>query len=216
MQNDTPRPSGRPNRRITIGALALAATLLLAMPALAQENAVTPAQAGEEQPAARLEHWMGHPARLPDGVRAAGMTRAFPSASFPGMPGRVGVAAVRLFGDGAFHDRSRAAADWSDPGAFSRWLQAEPRQRTVLPGLVGRLDEGAAVRLSFYDADPAAGGNVTAELSYLAGQDDLEAFQAAVRAAAEQASHVVVDVTGRTIALPQVGEANVDEQVDGD
>lgn len=215
MQHDTPRPTSRPNRRIAMGSLALAATLLMAMPALAQEDAATPAQAGEAQPTARHEHWLGHPSRLPDGVRAAGMTRAFPSASFPGMPGRVGVVAVRPFGD-AFHGRAGLAAGWSDPDAFARWLQAEPRQRTVLPGLVGRLDEGAAVHLSFYDADPAEGGNLTAELSYLAGEDDLEAFQAAVRAAADQASHVVVDVTGRTVALPQVGEADVDEQVDGD
>lgn len=214
MQDPTPttHPTGRPRRWIAIPTLAAAAFLLLLTPTLAQENGSDPAEAtvNAEGRGPRLERWMALPSRLPGGVRASAMSRAFPDGAVAGQPARVRIAAFGPFGG---LRGGGSAADRSGEGAFARWLEAEPRPSSVLPGLVGHLDDGASVRLSFYDGDPADGGELRAELSYVAGQDDLAAFQAAVRAAAGEASHLVVDVTGRTVVLPQVSEAAVEEQV---
>jgi len=91
-----------------------------------------------------------------------------------------------------------------DHGAlFARWLDHAPDAGPVAPGLVGRVPDGTEVRLHLYDGDPAADGARLATLSFVAGSDDLAAFQADLREAASDATHVVVDVLGRTVALPE-------------
>lgn len=87
---------------------------------------------------------------------------------------------------------------------LARWLAFTPEAGPLVPGLVGRVPDGTEVRLHVYAGDPADGGALLATLHHLAGADDVAAFQAALREAATGATHVVVDVVGRTVALPTV------------
>jgi hypothetical protein len=90
-----------------------------------------------------------------------------------------------------------------DGGArFARWLAHAPDPGPVAPGLVGRVPDGTEVRVHLYDGDPAVAGSRVATLTYVAGTDDLVAFQAELRDVAADTTHVVVDVLGRTVALP--------------
>lgn len=209
MQHE-PTPSRKRPRRKPALALA-AAALLLTTPALAQD-------AGEStttDESAWLRTWTRHdlpslPLRL-EAVRGGALLRAL-----PGQPGRIGIHAG---GPGLARLRVSDAVTggvWSGDQAFGRWLSTEPVQQAVLPGLVGHLQDGATVHLVFHDGDPAEGGSVVSELSYVAGQDDLATFQAAVRAAADEATHMVLNVTGRTIALPGAGDVIEETPTDDD
>ncbi|MDF1521430.1 MAG: hypothetical protein P1P87_01250 [Trueperaceae bacterium] len=86
--------------------------------------------------------------------------------------------------------------------AFARWLEADADVGPIVPGLVGRLTDGTSVRLVFYAGAPEDGGAVVADLTFVAGEGDAAAFRDEVRAAAADATHVVVDVLGRVVALP--------------
>lgn len=85
---------------------------------------------------------------------------------------------------------------------FARWLALDPAALPVVPGLVGRVPEGTEVRVQLYDGDPRDGGELLVSLGYVAGSDDLAEFHGALREAASDATHVVIDVLGRTVALP--------------
>lgn len=99
-------------------------------------------------------------------------------------------------------------ADSADGAAFARWLAHTPDTMPLAPGLVGRVADGTEVRLHLYDGAPADGGTLLATLTFVAGSDDASSFQATVREVAVGASHVVVDVLGRTVALPAAGPAD--------
>lgn len=95
--------------------------------------------------------------------------------------------------------------------AFARWLEADADAGPIVPGLVGRIADGATVRLAFYDGAPEEGGTELAALTFVAGEDDATAFRAQVRTAAEGATHVVVDVLGRVVELPEATPADAAE-----
>ena len=88
--------------------------------------------------------------------------------------------------------------------AFARGLALDPAALPVVPGLVGRVPEDTEVRVHLYVGDPSDGGELLVSLGYVAGSDDLAEFHGALREAATDATHVVIDVLGRTVALPTV------------
>lgn len=184
--------------------LALVGTLTFA-PALAQgapADATTDASATTDAaPGARTFFLR----RSPGGGFAMYGTHGDPRAEAPrGALGRR--LEARALGGRARFDGAEQRGD-----AFARWLEADPDAGPLVPGLVGRLADGATVRLVFYAGAPGDGGTVLAELTFVAGEDDAAAFRADVRTAAEGASHVAVDVLGRVVALP---EATPDDSVD--
>lgn len=168
--------------------LALVAALAWS-PALAQDG--TPADAAATPEASAPPAWARARAfahRLPDGARAR--------------------LAERFDGRGGPFAERRGLAPDRDPGAaFTRWLAADLPAGPVVPGLVGTVPEGTTVRLTFYAGAPDADGTELADLVYVAGTTDAAAFREQVRAAAEGADHVVVDVIGRVVALPQADAA---------
>ena len=95
--------------------------------------------------------------------------------------------------------------------AVGRWLEAEAGAGPIVPGLVGRVADGATVRLAFFEGAPEEGGTELAALSFVAGEGDATAFRDAVRTAAAGATHVVVDVLGRVVALPEAAPADAAE-----
>ncbi len=118
---------------------------------------------------------------------------------------RLGAAAMRL------HERFDGGGRDVRSDAFARWLGAEVDAGPIVPGLVGRVADGTTVRLAFFDGAPEDGGAELATLTFVAGEGDATAFQNEVRAAAEGASHVVVDVLGRVVALPEAAPADAAE-----
>jgi hypothetical protein len=116
--------------------------------------------------------------------------------------------------DGArrrFEARSGASDERSGGGAFARWLAADGAAGPLVPGLVGRAEDGTTVRIAFYDGAPEDGGTELAALTFEAGVDDVGAFRERVRAAADGATHVAIDVLGRVVALPEATPADTAE-----
>jgi hypothetical protein len=104
--------------------------------------------------------------------------------------------------------RARLGADGAAlrGDAFARWLEADAATGPLVPGLIGRVDAGTTVRLTFYAGAPDEGGAEAATLVFVGGETDAAAFREQVRAAVDGASHVVVDVIGRTVELPTTAE----------
>ncbi len=70
----------------------------------------------------------------------------------------------------------------------------------------GRLALGTTVQTTFYDGDPAAGGNVTDTLNFAYGQDSEVAFAQALDEAQQNAQYATVNVgeQTRTVDLSKV------------
>jgi hypothetical protein len=92
--------------------------------------------------------------------------------------------------------------------AFARWLDADADAGPIVPGLIGRVADGTTVRLVFWAGAPTEGGTQLAELTFVAGEGDAAAFRTEVRTAAQGATHVVVDVLGRVVALPEAASTD--------
>jgi hypothetical protein len=180
-------------RRRTTIVTALALTVLVggAMTAHAQDDA----RPGGESNGSSVERPLRERAwdrahAMPPGLRSRMGIERGPGAALRGGPGRRG--------DGhAVRDRSLERA-----ALFARWLAHDADTGPVAPGLVGRVPDGTEVRLHVYDGDPTDGGALLVTLGHVAGTDGLGAFQAELREAATDATHIVVDVLGRTVALP--------------
>lgn len=123
---------------------------------------------------------------------------------------------------GAFAERLDAAARRMDERAegergdrredvFARWLAADTDAGPVVPGLVGQVAAGTTVRLVFYAGAPEEGGTELGALTFVAGEDDAAAFRQTVRTTAEGATHVVVDVLGRLVSLPEAAPTDAAE-----
>jgi hypothetical protein len=133
--------------------------------------------------------------RGPDGAVAMHGWRGDPRGGPLGVPlGRRDDVRARLGADG---EAVRGEA-------FARWLEADAGP--LVPGLIGRVDAGTTVRLTFFDGAPDEGGAELASLVFVGAETDAAAFREQVRAAADGASHVVVDVLGRTVELPTAPE----------
>lgn len=185
-------PTTRRRRTTLVTALALIAVVGGAMFAVAQADAVSDdAAAPVAERAVREPLWPRARVMMPQIHARMGDVRVGPSIAYRG---------VR-----AVHQGPRPARDDTlDGGAlFARWLERAQVAGPVAPGLVGRVQDGTEVRLHLYDGDPATDGTLLATLTYVAGSDDLASFQAELRDAAPDATHVVVDVLGRTVALPE-------------
>lgn len=109
------------------------------------------------------------------------------------------------------HERTEGERGGRREGAFARWLAADAEAGPVVPGLVGRVAAGTTVRLVFYDGAPEEGGTELGTLTFVAGADDAAAFRETVRTTAEGATHVVVDVLGRVVSLPEAAAADATE-----
>lgn len=205
------RTPDRTARRTPWTALTLGLALtgaLAGVPALAQDASNDGAAGGaaiDASPAAPRvgTFWLRHG---PDGAIAMRAMRFAVRAGSGGpfaerLDGFAGRRAARSGGSGGAHRGD----------AFARWLDADADAGPLIPGLVGRLADGATVRLTFYAGAPEDGGTERAALTFVAGEDDAASFRREVRAAAEDATHVVVDVLGRVVALPTADPADVDE-----
>ena len=183
---------------VLIGALALS-------PALAQDGA---SDAATEAPAAATAPDAGPRAgaffarRGPDGAVAMRGVRFGP---------RGGPEAA--IGGRRDAGRPRLGPDGEGLGgqAFARWLEADGDAGPIVPGLVGRLADGTSVHLVFYAGAPGEGGTELADLTYVAGEGDVSTFREEVRMAAQDATHVVVDVLGRVVALPEAAPPDTAE-----
>jgi len=208
---DTPPRRGARRRvwRTFVAALALAG--LVALPAVAQdEAATTPTDARVQMLEQMMGRWQEAAGRL--GARGrvvtmpGGRTASGPMAGGHGRmmmaPGAMAPRAVMARRAGA----GRGVVHEARGGAFERWLDTEDRGPLV-PGLLGALPDGTRVRLAFSTGDPAAGGTVTGSVEHVVGEGDLAAFRQAVREAAQNATHEVVDVVGRTVEFRQPAES---------
>ena len=177
--------------------LALAASALLAAGMLVLAQNETPADINGEAPPV-AERWL----------RARGM-HAWPG---PGAP-EVHILTARWHVPALFEARLPRPAlpvvrqamrpdAVLGADAFARWLALDPASLPVVPGLVGRVPEGTEVRVHLYDGDPSDGGELLVSLGYVADDGDLAGFHRDLREAAADATHVVIDVLGRTVALP--------------
>jgi len=197
------QPNTTTHRRRTTLVAALALTVLVggALFAFAQGDAEPGAETADSAVERSLrEHaWERARAMMPRLQARMGDGRGGPATMFRGAAGPRGA---------AFPAR---AGGLDGSALFARWLAHAPDAGPVAPGLVGRVPDGTEVRVHVYDGDPAADATLLATLTYVAGTDDLAAFQAELREAAADATHVVVDVLGRTVALPSAdlaGEAD--------
>lgn len=180
-------------RRVRVTLLtALALTVLVAggMAAQAQgDGAATGSTDVSAERPLRDHLWQRVPSMMPRAHARMGDVRSAPRIAFRGPAATWG-------------RHHRPVGGPREHGAlFTRWLERAPDAGPVAPGLVGRVPDGTEVRLHLHDGDPAEGGALLATLTYVAGSDDLAAFQAELRAAASDATHVVVDVVGRTVSL---------------
>jgi hypothetical protein len=193
------RPNVTIHHRRTVLVAALALTILAggAMFAYALGDAEPGAEATDSAVERSLrEHaWERARAMMPRLQARMGDGRGGPATTFRGAAGPRG------------HAHPMRARSLDGGALFARWLAHAPDAGPVAPGLVGRVPDGTEVRLHVYDGDPAADATRLATLTYVAGTDDLAAFHAELREASADATHVVVDVLGRTVALPSAGVA---------
>ena len=195
-------------RRATWTALPLGLVLVGALslsPALAQDStsdAATEAPAEATAPEAGRRAGAFFARRGPDGaVAMRGMRDAPRGGPAAAVGGRRDAARARLGADG----------EGLGGQAFARWLEADGDAGPIVPGLVGRLADGTSVHLVFYTGAPEDGGTELADLTYVAGESDASAFRDEVRTAAQDATHVVIDVLGRVVALPEAAPADTAE-----
>lgn len=183
-----------PRHRRLLLALALGALLAASMLALAEAEAPIDDPGAEAPPAAAATRWLHE--RAPHawpGTRGPEFREQVAERLEARMPRVAGRWAGQV-------SRGGVARDGAD--AFGHWLAAAPAARPVVPGLVGPVPDGTEVRVSVYDGHPDDGGNLLVSLVYLAGSDDLAAFHRELREAAAEATHLVIDLLGRTVALP--------------
>jgi len=183
-------PTPRRVRVTLLTALALIVLLAGAMAAQAQgDGAATGSTDVSAERPLRAHLWQRVPWTMPRAYARMGDVRGAPRIALRGPAAAWG------------RDHRRVGGPREHGALFARWLERAPDAGPVAPGLVGRVPDGTEVRLHLHAGDPAEGGALVATLTYVAGSDDLATFQAELRAAAGDATHVVVDVVGRTVAL---------------
>ena len=202
MSRTRPTPI-RPRRRWWLVPVGLVVVGTLALPAaLAQNTGGATGDATATPPTpphARMrdhDGWRG--VMGPDG---AFMLRGPRGGVFAGGPARTAPE-----GMSARIDRMRERMGERGRDAFARWLDADPAAGPVVPGLIGAVPDGTTVRLAFWDGAPDADGQELATLVFVGGETDVALFRTQVREAATGASHVVIDVIGRLVALPTLQE----------
>lgn len=95
-------------------------------------------------------------------------------------------------------------------GGFSIGLGLMGAHRGGWGGLMGAMQSaGTTTTVTFYDGDPASGGQQLSSLSFTAGEDSESAFMQAVAQAQQDASFAVVETSEqtRTVDLSALGNA---------